>query len=544
MRPIDADALKEKKEEEYGSLAIIRIPFDSELNDLKRELEASEKDLERTNEKLEKLSGVKEELLKAQEEREEKRRARADEIKSKGARRIRKDLEKLPNDLRLIAYTLDDGYGPSYLFKDPKKPTSAEKRAMRELINARKALSTLEPGSPKAVTVRVHGHFVRFLSDQFGNLMMQSEGHSLSLSLRGDQIADNFSKDVFERPEIYEEGDVREIIESQKTDLSSMNRGELLRTREYCARVLRKKTGIAMNLLNNVPVSELKNAALIALDKNTDRKKLISTFTRYVERQNTRHRDVHINTVLNLELQKVGKGSTDGVKLLYEDMEEKSGWREEEELVRDFAADLLFSEDTWVSDGMKKEPALRMRSLLLRHSRAISLIISDQFRNKEKQPEGLVTGMVEKLPIFAFSEGGGDELKGKLEEALEQVRAFVEKMVDARIKETNSLIDDLESKLSEAGAISQIAAALTCMTTGAPGAFETPWGIVEFTHTDREIDVGRDTYRGRDDVLEATVERAARDLRRVGRNVDLIDHETLAEVISEERNHEQQGVKS
>lgn len=429
------NALKEKKEEEYGSLAIIRIPFDSELNDLKIKLEARAKDLESTNEKLEKLSGVKEDLLKAQEEREEKRRIKAEENKSKGARRIRKELEKLPNDLRLIAYTLDNGYGPSYLFKDPKKPTSAEKRAMRELINARKALSTLEPGSPKAVTVRVHGHFVRFLSDQFGNLMMQSEGHSLSLSLRGDQIADNFSKDVFERPEIYGEGDVREIIESQKTDLSSMNRGELLRSREYCARVLHKKTGIAMNLLNNVPVSELKNAALIALDKNTDRKKLISTFTRYVERQNTRHRDVHINTVLNLELQKVGKGSTDGVKLLYEDMEEESGWREEEELVRDFAADLMFSEDTWVSDGMKKEPALRMRNLLLRHSRAISLIISDQFRNKEKQPEGLVTGMVEKLPIFAFSEGGGDELKGKLEEALEQVRAFVEKMVDARIKE-------------------------------------------------------------------------------------------------------------
>src|SRR5438105_11243614 len=33
----------------------------------------------------------------------------------------------------------------------------------------------------------------------------------------------------------------------------------------------------------------------------------------------------------------------------------------------------------------------------------------------------------------------------------------------------------LESKLSEAGVISQIAAALTCMTTGSPGRFETPW---------------------------------------------------------------------
>jgi len=34
----------------------------------------------------------------------------------------------------------------------------------------------------------------------------------------------------------------------------------------------------------------------------------------------------------------------------------------------------------------------------------------------------------------------------------------------------------LESKLSEAGVISQIATALTCMTTGSPGRFETPWG--------------------------------------------------------------------
>jgi hypothetical protein len=90
-----------------------------------------------------------------------------------------------------------------------------------------------------------------------------------------------------------------------------------------------------------------------------------------------------------------------------------------------------------------------------------------------------------------------------------------------------------ESKLSEAGAISQIAAALTCMTTGASGTFETPWGIIEFTHTNRDIDVGNDVYCGDDGTLEATVQRAARDLRRVGRNVDLIDPETLADAISD-----------
>lgn len=92
----------------------------------------------------------------------------------------------------------------------------------------------------------------------------------------------------------------------------------------------------------------------------------------------------------------------------------------------------------------------------------------------------------------------------------------------------------LESKLSEAGAISQVPTVLSCMTTGSPGRFDTPWGAVEFTHTDRDIDFGTDVHTRDDGLVEATVERAARDLRRVGRNVGLIDSETLAEAIDEE----------
>src|SRR5437667_8294518 len=95
----------------------------------------------------------------------------------------------------------------------------------------------------------------------------------------------------------------------------------------------------------------------------------------------------------------------------------------------------------------------------------------------------------------------------------------------------------LESKLSEAGAISQVATALTCMTTGSPGRFETPWGAIEFTHTERHIRVGTDVVASDDGTLEATLRTAVRDLRRVGRNLDLLDDETLAEIISEEGSH-------
>jgi hypothetical protein len=79
------------------------------------------------------------------------------------------------------------------------------------------------------------------------------------------------------------------------------------------------------------------------------------------------------------------------------------------------------------------------------------------------------------------------------------------------------------------------------MTTGSPGYFDTPWGAIEFTHTERGISFGSDVHARDDGLLEASVERAARDLRRVGRNTDLIDGDTLAEAIGEERHHEQQG---
>ncbi len=98
----------------------------------------------------------------------------------------------------------------------------------------------------------------------------------------------------------------------------------------------------------------------------------------------------------------------------------------------------------------------------------------------------------------------------------------------------------LESKLSEAGIISQIATALTCMTTGSPGRFETPWGAVEFTHTDRTIEVGADVVLQDDATLEATIPTAVRDLRRVGRNLDLIDEEILADALSEEEGLDEQ----
>jgi predicted transcriptional regulator of viral defense system len=90
----------------------------------------------------------------------------------------------------------------------------------------------------------------------------------------------------------------------------------------------------------------------------------------------------------------------------------------------------------------------------------------------------------------------------------------------------------LESLLSEAGAISQIPLdRLTVMTTGRKGTYETPYGVIEFTHTRRppaSVLAGIRETAGRP-LRIATPAVAWRDLKRVGRNVHMVDREALTD---------------
>lgn len=88
----------------------------------------------------------------------------------------------------------------------------------------------------------------------------------------------------------------------------------------------------------------------------------------------------------------------------------------------------------------------------------------------------------------------------------------------------------LESMLSEYGAISQILIdRLTVMTTGRKGIYTTPYGTIEFTHTNRsQEDIINSTITSSDRPLRiATKKTAWRDLKRVGRNINLVNKEEL-----------------
>jgi len=90
----------------------------------------------------------------------------------------------------------------------------------------------------------------------------------------------------------------------------------------------------------------------------------------------------------------------------------------------------------------------------------------------------------------------------------------------------------LESMLSEYGVISQIPLdRLTVMTTGRKGLYKTPFGTIEFTHTKRPIANIIDNIIQQDSrPLRITSKAIAwRDLKRVGRNTNLVNIEELNE---------------
>jgi predicted transcriptional regulator of viral defense system len=89
-----------------------------------------------------------------------------------------------------------------------------------------------------------------------------------------------------------------------------------------------------------------------------------------------------------------------------------------------------------------------------------------------------------------------------------------------------------ESMLSEYGVISQVPMSrITLMTTGANGIYETPYGVIEFTHTKRrpaELIARTMSVEGRP-LRIATKQAALADLVRAGRNTDMIDKEALSD---------------
>ena len=106
----------------------------------------------------------------------------------------------------------------------------------------------------------------------------------------------------------------------------------------------------------------------------------------------------------------------------------------------------------------------------------------------------------------------------------------------ARLRAGHSVYLSLESVLSNHGIISQMPIdRITLMTSGRKGEIDCGrFGRIEFTHSSRSISDCADQLSYADELRlwVASPQLAVRDLRFVGRNLDLIDADLLEEIVS------------
>lgn len=99
-----------------------------------------------------------------------------------------------------------------------------------------------------------------------------------------------------------------------------------------------------------------------------------------------------------------------------------------------------------------------------------------------------------------------------------------------KLRPNNLTWESLESALSQWGVISQIPVdRITLMTTGREGEYRTPYGVIEFTHSKRKWSAVASNVvpRGPRLLPIASKTQAYRELKAVGRNLQLVDMEEL-----------------
>ncbi|MDR2080676.1 MAG: hypothetical protein LBP54_02160 [Campylobacteraceae bacterium] len=95
-----------------------------------------------------------------------------------------------------------------------------------------------------------------------------------------------------------------------------------------------------------------------------------------------------------------------------------------------------------------------------------------------------------------------------------------------------------EAALSDYGIISQMPNRLTFATTGRSGEYDTPYGILEFTHSSRNPATFLENCIYDEDygLYYANPRKAVRDALRANRNIGLIDFDELEETEKEMKN--------
>ena len=434
-RKAKLDALEEQliEDEDYKQATALAYSRQQEVDKLKADVRDTEFKVIQAENKYNGVLADERERLRIEKESRDKKREAAKTVTTKVRKEESKDnedkIDSLPEELQPVIKLLVSGQEPTSVIKNKNKVSDKERTTLNLLLAVRKALSAFEKEQPTVKSLEIAGVMVTLIQDRFGNITAKYKDTQIPISNLAKQSAGAIADDVMKNQSVYGDEAVYDVILDLKTDLKDMSRGDLLRSREHAGRILFQLTGTPKTLMNNISVKDLRLMALEALQKKDD-PEAFEKFKKFlavrIESLNNVQKTSYVNTVLNRELQATGEQADGSVVINIEKKASNDGWNEREQPILDLVADLISMKDTVKADEVQEKRGERLKKVLINNAGAIALILSDQFRDKDDFPEGLVEGIVDKLPLFTMDEKGLEDLKSGLAEALGNIRQIVE----------------------------------------------------------------------------------------------------------------------
>lgn len=254
----------------------------------------------------------------------------------------------------------------------------------RDLVKLRYALNCFTGGIAHTENLTVAGVNVRLTQKQSGAFEMQIGRQKIRTPYSPELIAAKMDSDISMNVDTYGDQATGEVL-SDAISSVEQNLGEqkAAMNRTLFVNVLCQKTNLPAARFNNVPPARLAEMTKQLLAGSTTVTAVTAELQKLSEdKKNQLNEQDTLDMLRILEEKEKLKQEK---RVIFRPQEEKqkeekpdeAKWTKDEEELKDFVADLIFSKETWKTDTDRRAPADRMKELIRPHSYLLAKIIYD-----------------------------------------------------------------------------------------------------------------------------------------------------------------------
>lgn len=339
-----------------------------------------------------------------------------------------------------------------------KKKVGGHKKIDSPYLRLIKILNAFPDSMNYAQTVEINGSKIQLLQKSDNTLYIVRNNQQFKMPQNVSLLKDLIETKVMENPLEYGSDNVAAVLDRLRPWDTIEDSDEKSRIRDISVHFLKKISGLPTDTFNNMSTDliwglgrqfagklqlsqeEIRQQLLVHVKEMNDNSMINGQETLEALHQSQVQKQAFAKAVVVAEDKKKKK----------EEEQKKPEWTETEEKIKDLAADIVYSSDTWVTDNEKEKPGARVQKMIMKHKDILGLLVADIY-SKDKSSDSLLEETIKKMPMNAFvqTEEQADAIRGKMKDMIQGVRDFINEKIKDKVDDSIKG-DDIFSNIGKA----------------------------------------------------------------------------------------------